>query len=160
MLKLTLMVELWALFLPVVCHCSSAQSNCHPYGSSQERPTKILSTSYVVHWCLRAETHPCGKVVSAVVMFYLRLGRSGSLELHQLNSMVIMCALTLVLTSLLQAMIWWSQDFRCNRRRFIPSIRCQEWEWLNQVVDGRYTQGSFWREVLEQLFDFVLNTTL
>jgi len=34
----------------------------------------------VVHWCLRAETHPCGNVVSAVIMFCLRLGRHGSIN--------------------------------------------------------------------------------
>ena len=32
----------------------------------------------VVHWCLRVETHPCGKVVSAVITLCLRFGRHGS----------------------------------------------------------------------------------
>ena len=27
----------------------------------------------VMHWCLRAETHPRGNIVSAVIMFYLLL---------------------------------------------------------------------------------------
>jgi len=43
--KLTSVVEFWALLSSVDCHCSSAQSNCHWQCSSQERPTKILSTS-------------------------------------------------------------------------------------------------------------------
>jgi len=43
----------------------------------------------VLHWCLRAETHPCDNVVSAVIMFCLRFGRHGSLELDQLNSVDI-----------------------------------------------------------------------
>ena len=37
-------------------------------------------------WCLFAETHPCGNVVSAVIMFCLRFGCHGSLELDHLNS--------------------------------------------------------------------------
>jgi len=59
------------------------------YTCRQKRPTKILSTSYVMHWCLYDETHPCVKVMSTVVMFCLRFGRHGSLELHQMNSVVI-----------------------------------------------------------------------
>jgi len=53
---------------------------------------KILSTS---QWSLScadtyvSEPYPCGKVVSAVIMFGLRFGHHGSLELDQLNSMVI-----------------------------------------------------------------------
>ena len=40
-----------------------------------------------------AETHPCGNVVSAV-MFRLRFGCHGSLELDQLNSVYhVTCAL-------------------------------------------------------------------
>ena len=37
----------------------------------------------VVHWCLSAEKHPCGNVVSAVIMLCLRFGRHGSLELDR-----------------------------------------------------------------------------
>jgi len=44
----------------------------------------------VMHRCLRAETHPCGNVVSTVIMFCLCFGCHGSLELDQLNSVVIM----------------------------------------------------------------------
>ena len=43
-------------------------------------------TLYVVHWCLRAETHPCSKVVSIVVMFWLHLSRHSSLELDPWSS--------------------------------------------------------------------------
>ena len=34
----------------------------------------------VVHGCLRAETHPCGNVVSAVITVCLRFGRHGSIN--------------------------------------------------------------------------------
>jgi len=43
--KLTSVVELWALLSPRCRHRSSARSNCHRQCSSQERPTKIVSTS-------------------------------------------------------------------------------------------------------------------
>ena len=37
----------------------------------------------VLHWCLHAETYPCGKVVSTVIMVCLCFGHYGLLELDQ-----------------------------------------------------------------------------
>jgi len=65
--------------LPVVCHCSRAQSDCLWQYSSRERPMKILSTSSWLPSCTD----------NNVIMYCLPSGRHGSLELDQLNSMVI-----------------------------------------------------------------------
>ena len=52
--------------------------------SSQERPMKILPWSVVMHWCICAEAHPGGKVVSAVMAL-----SSGRHCLLDSNSMVV-----------------------------------------------------------------------
>ena len=62
--KLTLVVELWALLSP---GCPPSLERTIRQGSSQEDSVHILLIA-VVHWCLRAETHPCGNVVRAVVL--------------------------------------------------------------------------------------------
>jgi len=80
--KLTMMVELWSLLSPCCLPSIERTIQLSSALNSQERPMKILSTSYVVHWCLHAKNHPCGKVVSAVVMFCLPFGHHTSLELH------------------------------------------------------------------------------
>ena len=81
---------------PVVRHRSSAWNNCHWQYSSQERHEDFVHIAViaVVHWCLRAETHPYGNVVRAVIILCLRFGCHGLLELDQLNGVIITwCAL-------------------------------------------------------------------
>ena len=60
-----------------------------PIQKVRVEPATRNAVATVMHWCLRAETHPCGNCVSAVLMFCLRFGRRGSLELDQLSCVVI-----------------------------------------------------------------------
>jgi len=67
--------------LPVVHHCSSAQCNSialrkGPWSFCLCRNDRAL---------IRAKTHPCGNVVNTVIIFCVRFGRLGWLELDQLN---------------------------------------------------------------------------
>ena len=48
-------------------------------GKAHEDSVHIVAIA-VVYSCLRVETHPCGNVVSAVIMFSLRFGRHGSIN--------------------------------------------------------------------------------
>jgi len=51
-------------------------------GALRKGPRRFCShrSDRCVYWRLRVETHPCGNVVSAVIMFCLRFGRHGSIN--------------------------------------------------------------------------------
>ena len=79
-LKLTLVVELWALLSSHDHHCSSTPLRRSLAVQLSGKAQKILSTltlvRAIVHWCLHAETHPGGEVASAVIIFWWCLGGS------------------------------------------------------------------------------------
>ena len=84
--------ELRGLFVfPLTAIACALSFAIHWQYSSQEGPQRnsdftVMIT--IIHWCLRAKTHPCGKVVSAVIIFVFFSG------CHYSNSMVITwCAL-------------------------------------------------------------------
>jgi len=81
--KLTLMVGLWALLSPrcppsLVCTIQLS-SAVKLSGKAHEDSVHIVVIA-VMYWCLRVETHTCGHVVSAVMMFCLRFGCCGSIN--------------------------------------------------------------------------------
>ena len=90
-------MELWALLsprCPPLLKCTiQLTSAVQLSGKAHEDSVQVVVIA-VLHWCLCAETHPCGKVVRAVIMFCLRFGRHCSIVLDQLRSVVITwCAL-------------------------------------------------------------------